>query len=184
MRRRDVLLAGFCLPFLAACGRDEDAVRVDLSRREEPVLRQLPRAVYDHLDRVDLVFHAGDVLTADLLDDLRAFAPVHAVLGNNDRDLVGILPETIEVTVDGVRIAMIHDAGPRAGRERRLHRRFPAADLVVFGHSHLPWDGEGVDGQRLLNPGSPTWRRLAPAHTVGRVEVDDGILTGHAIVPV
>ena len=138
--------------------------------------RRLPDAVYAHLDGADAIWHAGDVLVPELLDELAGFAPVEAVLGNNDHELLGILPERTEETVDGVRIAMVHDSGTTKGRERRMRRWFPAADLVVFGHSHQPVDAVGVDGQRLLNPGSPTQRRRAPTHTLGIVTCDDGRL--------
>ena len=138
--------------------------------------RRLPDAAYVHLDAADAIWHAGDVLVPELLDELAGFAPVAAVLGNNDHELVGTLPERIEETVDGVRIAMVHDSGATKGRERRMRKWFPDADLVVFGHSHMPVDIEGVDGQRLLNPGSPTQRRKAPSHTLGIVTCDDGRL--------
>lgn len=138
--------------------------------------RRLPDAVYGHLDGADAIWHAGDVLVPELLDELAGFAPVEAVLGNNDHELLGILPERTEETVDGVRIAMVHDSGTTKGRERRMRRWFPDADLVVFGHSHQPVDAVGVDGQRLLNPGSPTQRRRAPTHTLGIVTCDDGRL--------
>src|SRR5690606_16756702 len=111
-------------------------------------------------------------------------APVEAVLGNNDHELVGILPEVAEVDVDGYRIAMIHDSGLDPGRAARVHRRFPEADMVVFGHSHLPCDAEGVDGQRLFNPGSPTWKRRAPTHTVGLLEIGAGRLLSRSIIDV
>lgn len=146
--------------------------------------RQLPEAVYGHLEDADLILHAGDVVTADLLDQLAAFAPVEAVLGNNDAELFGALPETREIDVDGVRIGMIHDSGARAGRAARMHRRFPDADVVVFGHSHLPLDEEGVDGQRLFNPGSSTWKRQAPTHTIGLLETAGGVILRHEIVDV
>ncbi len=136
--------------------------------------RRLPDAVYDHLAEADLVLHAGDVLVQDVLDELSGFAPVHAVLGNNDAELVGVLPETRLVDVDGVRIGMVHDSGPSTGRAGRLRRRFPDADVVVFGHSHIPWDREGVDGQILFNPGSPTERRRQPHRTVGILDLDAG----------
>ncbi len=139
--------------------------------------RRLPDAVYGLLDEVDAIWHAGDVVVPELLDELAGFAPVTAVLGNNDHELLGVLPERVTETVDGVRIAMVHDSGPTRGREARLRRWFPDADLVVFGHSHDPLDAEGVDGQRLLNPGSPTERRRAPRHTVAVVEAVDGRLS-------
>lgn len=138
--------------------------------------RRLPDAAYAHLDAADAIWHAGDVVVPELLDELAGFAPVEAVLGNNDHELLGILPERTEETVDGVRIAMVHDSGTTTGRERRMRRWFPDADLVIFGHSHMPVDAEGVDGQRLLNPGSPTQRRRAPAYTLGIVTCDDGRL--------
>jgi len=144
--------------------------------------RRLPPAVYCALERADLVLHAGDVVTGDLLDELAGFAPTLAVLGNNDRELAGRLPEERLFTVDGVRIAMVHDSGARKGREARLRRRFPTADLVVFGHSHVPVDAAGLDGQRLFNPGSPTERRRQPEHTFGRLRIDDGVLVEHRIV--
>ena len=136
--------------------------------------RKLPDAAYEHLERADVILHAGDILVGEVLDELRAFAPVHAVLGNNDAELVGLLPETASLELDGVRIAMIHDSGPAAGRAGRMRRRFPEADVVVFGHSHVPWDDAGVDGQLLFNPGSPTERRSQPSHTLGTLDLDGG----------
>lgn len=136
--------------------------------------RRLPDRVYELLETADAVWHAGDVVVPELLDELAGFAPVTAVLGNNDHELVGTLPEQVEEVVDGVRIAMVHDSGPSKGRERRMRRWFPDADVVVFGHSHLPIDAEGVEGQRLLNPGSATWKRRAPTHTCAVLTVDDG----------
>jgi putative phosphoesterase len=136
--------------------------------------RVLPPKAWELVRSADAVLHAGDVVEGALLDQLRAAAPVHAVLGNNDHALRGVLPETLSVTLDGVRTAMVHDAGPKAGREGRLRRRFPDADLVVFGHSHVPWDAPGVDGQHLLNPGSPTERRGQPHRTMAIVDVADG----------
>jgi putative phosphoesterase len=146
--------------------------------------RTLPDEVWAAADRADLVLHAGDVLTADLLDALAERAPTHAVLGNNDVALRRDLPETLELDVDGVAVAMVHDSGPSAGRARRLHRRFPEADIVVFGHSHLPLDEQGVDGQRLFNPGSPTERRRAPSRTYGWLELDRGRIVDRRIVDV
>jgi putative phosphoesterase len=146
--------------------------------------RRLPDAVYDELGRVDVVLHAGDVVTGDLLAELSGFAPVHAVLGNNDAALVGVLPETLEVELGGLHIAMVHDTGPSKGREARVHRRFPDAGLVVYGHSHLPTDIEGVNGQRLFNPGSPTERRNAPYRSYGLLTIGAGSLVRHDIVPV
>jgi putative phosphoesterase len=143
--------------------------------------RRLPDAAYSHLEKADLVLHAGDVLVGEVLDELSGFAPVHAVLGNNDAELVGLLPETRLLDVDGVRIGMVHDSGPATGRAGRLRRRFPDADLVVFGHSHIPWDTEGVDGQVLFNPGSPTERRAQPHCTLGTLDLEDGRLVDRRI---
>lgn len=143
--------------------------------------RRLPDAAYDHLAEADVILHAGDVLVPEFLDELRGFAPVHAVLGNNDAELVGLLPESQVLDLDGVEVAMVHDSGQSAGRARRMHRRFPSADLVVFGHSHIPWNGVGVDGQILFNPGSPTERRRQPDHTLGRIDVDDGRVVSRRI---
>lgn len=145
--------------------------------------RTLPDEVWAAAERADVVLHAGDVLTRHLLDDLAALTPTHAVLGNNDASLRGELPEVLELELAGVAVAMVHDAGPRRGRPARLRRRFPEADVVVFGHSHLPEDDLGVDGQRLFNPGSPTERRRAPHRTYGLLELAGGRVRSHRIVP-
>jgi uncharacterized protein len=147
--------------------------------------RSCPPRVAEHLRGADVILHAGDVCTAPVLDELAAYAPVHAVLGNNDGADVAAwgAPETAEFGLDGLRVAMIHDSGPSSGRLRRMRRRFPAADLVVFGHSHIPVD-ECADGLRIFNPGSPTDRRRQPHGTIGILEVHDGRLTGARIVPV
>lgn len=134
----------------------------------------MPATAWAHLRRADVILHAGDVVGPELLAELRALAPVHAVLGNNDHRLAGVLPETVETVIDGVRVAVVHDSGARAGRPGRMHRRFPAADLVVFGHSHQPAHEEGVEGQRLLNPGSATWKRRASNHTLATVDLEAG----------
>jgi len=136
--------------------------------------RRLPDAAYPFLDAADVILHAGDVVVAHVLQELEGFAPVHAVLGNNDAELEGVLPQTVEVTLDGVRVAMVHDSGPAAGRARRMRRRFPSADVVVFGHSHIPWNGPGLEGQILFNPGSPTERRAQPHYTLGTLDLEGG----------
>ena len=143
--------------------------------------RRLPDAAYALLEGADAILHAGDIVVGEVLDELRGFAPVHAVLGNNDHDLVGLLPETLAEDVDGVRIGMIHDSGSSSGRAGRMRRRFPDADVVVFGHSHIPCDEVGLDGQLLFNPGSPTERRAQPRHTMGVLVVEDGRVVSHAI---
>ena len=130
----------------------------------------------ERLDRADVILHAGDIVDASVLGELAAFAPTHAVLGNNDRHLS--LPLRRVETLAGCRVAMVHDSGQSAGRGRRLRSWFPDADVVVFGHSHLPWHERDVraDGhvQHHLNPGSPTQRRRAPRCTVAWLTLDGG----------
>lgn len=145
-------------------------------------LDRLVGALHSELRRADAILHAGDVTTTEVLDALGRYAPVHAVLGNNDHDLLGVLPETKELELGGVAVALVHDSGPREGRAARMNRRFPGARVVVYGHSHQPEDAEGLDGQRLFNPGSPTQRRRAPARTFGVLHLTRGRITGHRIV--
>jgi putative phosphoesterase len=147
--------------------------------------KRMPPAVADQLVGVDVILHAGDVCVPSVLDELAAIAPVHVVRGNNDGDDVAAwgAPETLEIELDGVRVAMIHDSGSKQGRARRMRTRFPEADLVVFGHSHIPWDTT-EDGQRLFNPGSPTDKRRQPRGTLGRLVLDDGRVVSATIVPV
>lgn len=147
-------------------------------------LDRMPGAVWTLAERADMVLHAGDVTDAAVLDALRERAPVHAVLGNNDHRLHGALPEVWEARLAGIDVAMVHDSGARAGRERRMARRFPGADLVVFGHSHDPLIEAGVDGQLLLNPGSPVHRRRQPVHTVAWLELAGDCIERAEIVPV
>lgn len=143
---------------------------------------RLPSCVVDAARRADLVLHAGDILDVAVLDDLARFAPVTAVRGNNDRGAALDLPETIELDLDGVVVAMVHDSGPSTGRARRMRRRFPGADIVVFGHSHIPIDEIGVDGQRLFNPGSPTLRRREAHCSYGWLTLAAGAVVDHRIV--
>ena len=147
--------------------------------------RACPPRVAGHLRGADLILHAGDACTASVLDELAEYAPVAAVLGNNDgADVAGWgAAETAELNLDGLRVAMVHDSGPAAGRMARMRRRFPAADLVVFGHSHIPLD-ESAAGLRIFNPGSPTDRRRQPRGTLGVLQIDDGRLAEARIVPV
>lgn len=147
-------------------------------------LSKLPGEVWDEVEAADVVLHAGDVVTHDLLDALNRFAPVHAVLGNNDHDLVGRLPDRLELDLARVRVGVVHDAGNRSGRERRLRRWFPDTDLVVFGHSHEPVDIVGIDGQRLFNPGSAVQRRRQPRRTIGLLELTEGHIVTHRITPI
>ena len=137
------------------------------------------------LDDIDAVFHAGDLVHEDVLDALAAVAPVHAVLGNNDHGL--LLPERIEVRVGGHMIAMVHDSGPSAGRAARLRRWFPTADIVLFGHSHIPWHETHVDDrghvQHHVNPGSAIQRRRQPRCTAAVLELRSGTV-GVRILPI
>jgi putative phosphoesterase len=140
--------------------------------------RALPDACLEQLRDADAILHAGDLMELSVLRELEALGPpVHAVRGNVDSaELQARLPLTRIVTVEGARIAMLHDAGPREGRLARLRRRFPDADAVVFGHSHIPLHEER-DGFAIFNPGSPTERRRSPRHTMGIATVADGAVT-------
>ena len=125
--------------------------------------RRLSRQCVDHLRRADLILHAGDLTSAAFLDELRGFgAPVHAVCGNADEPaLRAVLPEEAVIRAGRATIALVHDAGSRIRRERRLVERFGGCSAVVYGHTHLP-QVDLVDGVWILNPGSPTERRRAP----------------------
>ena len=137
--------------------------------------RVCPPRVAEHLRLADRILHAGDVCTAAVLAELAEYAPVTAVLGNNDGPDVAEwgAPRTAELDLDGLSVAMVHDSGAAAGRLTRLRRRFPSADLVVFGHSHIPLH-EKREGFQIFNPGSPTDKRVQPRHTMGVAEVEDG----------
>ena len=140
--------------------------------------RRLPEACVERIAAADLLLHAGDFLTVDVLRDLEAIGPpLLGVHGNVDSaELRRLLPAERVVEAEGARIAMVHDAGPRAGRLARLRARFgDRAGLVVFGHSHLPLHEQADDGFQILNPGSPTERRRAPAHTMGLIRVAGGL---------
>ena len=139
--------------------------------------RQVPAACVERIAAADLLLHAGDFSTLAVLRELESIGPpVIAVHGNVDSaDLRRLLPAERVVQAEGARIAMVHDAGPRAGRLERMRRRFgERANLVVFGHSHLPLHEDAPDGFQILNPGSPTERRRAPSHTMGLIEVRAG----------
>jgi uncharacterized protein len=147
--------------------------------------KSCPPLVAEQLRQAQLILHAGDVCTRAVLDELSEYAPVHAVAGNNDGPDVadwGAEP-TVELDIDGLRVAMIHDSGPAAGRLHRLRRAFPQAELVIFGHSHIPLD-EAADALRIFNPGSPTDRRRQPHGTLGVLRVDSGRLAEVRIVDV
>ncbi len=137
--------------------------------------RRLPAACLERMRAADLVLHGGDLMTEEVLDELgRLGPPVLAVHGNVDSDgLRRRLPAERTVEAGGARLAMVHDAGPAQGRRARLRQRFPAADAVVFGHSHIPLHEE-ADGFQIFNPGSPTDRRRQPRHTMGLATVEGG----------
>ena len=147
--------------------------------------RACPPRVAGHLRQADLILHAGDVCTAAVLAELAEYAPVTAVLGNNDEPDVAAwgAAETAELDLDGLGVAMVHDSGAATGRLVRMRRKFPGAALVVFGHSHIPLD-QSAPGLRIFNPGSPTDRRRQPHGTLGVLEIDSGRLASAAIVPV
>ncbi len=147
--------------------------------------RACPPAVAEHLRQADAILHAGDVCTASVLTELAEYAPVTAVVGNNDDPSVAQwgAAATAELDLDGLQVAMVHDSGTAAGRMTRLRRRFPGADLVVFGHSHIPLDESGP-ALRIFNPGSPTDRRRQPRGTLGVLEIDSGRILQASIVPV
>jgi putative phosphoesterase len=134
--------------------------------------RRLPDACVAHLRAADLVLHAGDVVTPEVLAEIEALGPpVRAVAGNVDvAALRARLPERDVVVAGDARIGMVHDAGPAAGRPARLRRWFPDCDAVVFGHSHIPLHVT-EDAFQIFNPGSPTDRRRQPRHTMGLAEV-------------
>lgn len=138
--------------------------------------RRLPTRCLEEIRVSDLVLHAGDVCTAAVLEELRAIGPpLQAVHGNvDDPTLQTMLPQTLELELEHVRIAMLHDAGPARGRAARMSARFPSAALVVFGHSHLPLLELAPSGLQLLNPGSPTERRRAPHHTMALATISGG----------
>lgn len=146
--------------------------------------RDLPPAVWAAIDEADLVIHAGDWNALEIYEHVAARSKrMLAVYGNNDgAELRSLLPEVATAVIDGVRVAVIHETGDAAGRARRMDARFPDADLLVFGHSHIQWDTVTSGGLRLLNPGSPTDRRRQPSHTMLWVEYEDGAVVSTELV--
>jgi putative phosphoesterase len=140
--------------------------------------RALSPGVWAAVESADLVVHAGDWVDVALLDELQGRAArLLGVWGNNDGDrLRARLPEVARETVDGIRIAVVHETGPSTGREARCDAAYPDTDLLVFGHSHIPWDSVTPNGLRLLNPGSPTDRRRQPVCTMMTAVADAGEL--------
>lgn len=149
------------------------------------LIERLPQS----LSRADVILHVGDIVDMSVLSALGRHAPVHAVLGNNDIGLT--LPERLELQLGGCKVAMVHDSGPSTGRAGRLRRWFPSADVVVFGHSHIPWNQTHVldDGtpvqQHHVNPGSAMQRRQQPRCTVAWLELGAGAVRDihHVTVP-
>ena len=137
--------------------------------------RRLPDACLERLAGADLILHAGDFVAVEVLDELgRIGPPLAGVSGNVDTAaLRRRLPAARVVEAAGARIGMVHDAGPALGRFERMRKRFPEADAVVFGHSHIPLH-ESSEGFQIFNPGSPTDRRRQPRHTMGLARVEDG----------
>ena len=147
--------------------------------------RDLPHALWGEIEAADVVVHAGDWVDVFLLDQLeersRRLVAVH---GNNDHGpLRQRLPEVARVEIEGIRMTVVHETGDRKGREERCAGRFPDADLLVFGHSHIPWDTTTQTGLRLLNPGSPTDRRRQPNGTYLTAVAAAGRLTDVVLHP-
>ena len=139
--------------------------------------KDLPDAVWAEVERADVVVHAGDWVEVDLLDRLEARSRrVLACWGNNDGcDLRERLPEVARAELAGVRVSVVHETGGREGRDARMRAAYPDTDLLVFGHSHIPWD-TSHHGLRLLNPGSPTDRRRQPHCTYMTARLHDGLV--------
>lgn len=140
--------------------------------------RDLPAAMWDEVTRADVVIHAGDWVDAALLDALEVRAArLVACWGNNDdAQIRARLPERADSTLGGLRFTVVHETGAAAGREARMSKRYPDTDVLVFGHSHIPWDTTSATGLRLLNPGSPTDRRRQPYCSYLTATVSDGRL--------
>jgi uncharacterized protein len=140
--------------------------------------KDLPAVVWDEVAAADVVIHAGDWMAPALLDQLTARSRrLLACWGNNDGDeLRARLPERADATLEGLRFTVVHETGASAGRDERMARQYPDTDVLVFGHSHIPWDATASTGLRLLNPGSPTDRRRQPFCTYMTASVQTGVL--------
>ncbi|GAA1034082.1 MULTISPECIES: metallophosphoesterase family protein [Amycolatopsis] len=141
--------------------------------------KELPAQVWDEVAKADVVVHAGDWVDVDTLDALEArSARLIGVYGNNDGpELRKRLPEVARETLEGVRLAVVHETGDAKGRPARCDALYPDVDVLIFGHSHIPWDSVTPGGLRLLNPGSPTDRRRQPFCTYQTAEIRDGRLS-------
>ncbi|WBU39108.1 metallophosphoesterase family protein [Homoserinibacter sp. YIM 151385] len=148
--------------------------------------RGLSSELWRAVDEADVVIHAGDWVEVALLDQLEArSARLLGVWGNNDgAELRARLPEVARAEIEGVRIAVVHETGPAAGREARCAAAYPETDVLVFGHSHIPWDSLAPGGLRLLNPGSPSDRRRQPVCTMMTARAEAGRLHEVRLVPV
>ena len=148
--------------------------------------RALTPDVWAAVEAADIVVHAGDWVDEALLDELlRRSTRLVGVWGNNDgQALRARLPEIARETIDGVRLAVVHETGSVAGREARADAAYPDTDLLVFGHSHIPWDSVTPNGLRLLNPGSPTDRRRQPRCTMMTAVADSGRLVDVSLIAV
>jgi len=140
--------------------------------------KKLPEPVWEAVESADVVIHAGDWVSVGLLDELEARAArLIGCWGNNDGpELRARLPEVARVTLDGLSVAVVHETGPAKGREERCEKAYPGVNLLVFGHSHIPWDTMSPGGLRLLNPGSPTDRRSQPYCTYQTATITAGQL--------
>jgi putative phosphoesterase len=139
--------------------------------------RRLPDVCVERLRAADMIVHAGDFSSVDVMKELQTMGELVAVQGNVDDQQVRLaLAKTATFQADGSTIAVVHDAGPRRGRLERLRRRFPEAHAVIFGHSHIPLHERAEDGFQIFNPGSPTERRRSPYHTMGLAHTDDGAI--------
>jgi putative phosphoesterase len=148
--------------------------------------RDLPHELWAVIEAADVVVHAGDWVDVTLLDAFEARSRrLLAVYGNNDHGPFRTrLPEVARAEIEGIRFAVVHETGDRKGREERCAARFPDTDVLVFGHSHIPWDTTAASGLRLLNPGSPTDRRRQPHGTYVTAVAEDGVLRDVIFHPV
>jgi len=148
--------------------------------------RAIPAPLWRAMEEADVVVHAGDWNGIALLDEIEArVARLVAVRGNNDGpEFDDRLPEVASIELDGIALAVLHDSGPAERREARMEARFPDADVLVFGHSHIPWDTTTPRGLRLLNPGSPTDKRRQPTGSYLLVTADEGVLRDVELVPI
>jgi putative phosphoesterase len=148
--------------------------------------KDLPAALWAAIDEAHVVIHAGDWVSVELLDLVEArSAMLVGVVGNNDHgELRDRLPEVAAIDLEGVRFSVVHETGQATGREQRMDAAYPGTDVLVFGHSHIPWDSVTPEGMRLLNPGSPTDRRRQPTGTFLTAVVEGGELRDVELVRV